>query len=221
MQIFSRKPHCSFNQTWSRQEELANTITHFFGLMVSLIAFYFLLQKSLVTRQHLVIIATLIYGSSVAATFLISSIFHALTAPKPKELFHLLDHLLIYLMIAGTYTPFSLITLNGIWGDVLFMLIWGLAILGIIFKIIFLNRNPKLSLAFYLIMGWIGVIAIGPLFKIMPYHGLIWLISGGIFYTIGAGFYALDSMPFTHTIWHVFVILGAAAQFICIYFYVI
>ena len=132
-----------------------------------------------------------------------------------------MDHSAIYLLIAGTYTPFTLVTLRGPWGWTLFGLIWGLAIAGIIFKIFFINRYNYLSIAIYLVMGWLVVIAVKPLFESLPTMGLVWLAIGGLSYSAGVIFYALDKKPFWHTIWHLFVLGGSVSHFFCIFWYVL
>ena len=213
--------HEQHQHTWFRQAEIANMWTHFTAFVIGLVAFHALMRKSFATGDATIIAASSIYGLCVLFTFLASTLYHAVTQPRLKAIFHLMDHLLIYLMIAGTYTPFALILLSGFWGDALFATIWGLAILGIIFKIFMLGKMRLLSTLLYLFMGWIGVIAIVPIMSALPHAGLLWLIGGGVIYTLGVLFYILESVPFAHTIWHIFVILGAVCQFICIYNYII
>lgn len=207
--------------TWFRLAELANMWTHLIAFVVGLFAFHDLMHKGYATHNQKIILACGIYGICALFTFMVSAIYHALKHPRLKEIFHLLDHLLIYLMIAGTYTPFTLITLKGSWGMTLFSIIWGLAIFGIIFKVCTMGRDRITSTILYLFMGWIGVIAIVPIMEVLPGSGLTWLIAGGVIYTLGVIFYALESVPFAHTIWHFMVVLGAACQFICIYNYVL
>ena len=213
--------HEQHQHTWFRQAEIANMWTHLTAFIIGLIAFHALMRKSFATDNTTIITAAGIYGLCVLFTFLASTLYHAVTEPRLKEIFHLMDHLLIYLMIAGTYTPFALILLPGFWGHVLFVTIWGLAIFGIIFKIFMLGKMRLLSTILYLFMGWIGVIAIVPIMSALPHAGVMWMLGGGIIYTLGVLFFMLESVPFAHTIWHLFVILGAAFQFICIYNYII
>jgi hemolysin III len=206
--------------TWFRQAEIANMWSHFFAFIASAFAFHALIIKSLALNEQAVF-ACGVYGTCVLFTFLASTIYHAVTHPRVKEIFHLLDHLLIYLMIAGTYTPFTLITLKDPWGYILFAIIWTLALFGIVFKIFMMGRAHLFSTILYVLMGWMGVIAIVPIIQALPTAGLAWLVAGGVIYTIGVIFYVLESVPFSHTIWHFFVIAGAFCQFVCIYNYVV
>lgn len=207
--------------TWYRRAEIANVWTHAFAFVLGLGAYHLLMQKALAIHDREIIFACRVYGCSVLLTFFASSIYHALTQPRMKEIFHLLDHLLIYLMIAGTYTPFTLILLKGDWGTALFGVIWSLALFGIIFKAFTIGRDRILSTVLYVLMGWMALIAIVPIMENLPFAGLMWLIGGGVIYTVGVLFYALESVPFAHSVWHVMVILGAACHFVCIYNYVL
>lgn len=206
--------------TWFRQEELANTITHSIAFCAALFGLYFLLVRAETLGNERTVIACFIYGVSVMATYFISATYHFTMHPRIKHFFHILDHMVIFLMIAGTYTPFTLITLAGPWGWSLFAIVWSIAIFGILFKILFTGRFNVLSTILYLIMGWIALIAIVPIVESLPTIGLVWLIGGGILYTIGIFFYLMESVPFAHTIWHLFVIAGSIAHFVCIYNYV-
>lgn len=206
--------------TWYQKEEIANTITHFGAFLIAVLGFYFLMKQAIAIGSERTILACGIYAISVCLTFLTSAIYHFSTHDRTKRLFHIFDHMIIYLMIAGTYTPFTVITLNGPWGWSLFAFLWTLTGIGFVFKVFFTGRFNLLSTAIYVLMGWIGVIAIVPIIEALPAGGLFWLILSGALFTIGVIFYLMDSIPFSHTIWHLFVMAGALAQFICIYNYV-
>lgn len=206
--------------TWFRQEELANTITHFFAFFVAMWGLYLLLERAQLLGDSRTVTACTIYGGSVMTTYFISAVYHFTMRPKVKHVFHILDHMVIFLMIAGTYTPFTLITLAGPWGWSLFIIVWGIALFGLIFKLFFTGRFNVLSTILYLIMGWIALIAIVPIVQALPPAGLFWLILGGLLYTIGILFYLMESVPFAHTIWHLLAMVGSVSHFICIYYYV-
>lgn len=208
---------------WYRQAEISNVWTHALAFIFGLGAFHLLMQKSLATHDPQTIFACRVYGWSVLFTFLASTFYHALTSPRMKEAFRLLDHLLIYFMIAGTYTPFTLILFrDDAFNLALFRVIWLLALLGVIFKVLTMGKDRILSTILYLLLGWLGVLVIVPIMENLAPGGLSWLIAGGIIYTTGVFFYVLDNkMPFAHTIWHIMVILGASCHFICIYNYVL
>lgn len=188
---------------------------------MALIGFYFLLIRANHTGSSRIFVASLIYAVSVTLTFLASTVYHFSKSPRYKNFFHLCDHMAIYVMIAGTYTPFALITLDGAVGWTLFIAIWSFTFLGFIFKLFFMGRFRVFSAATYIMMGWIGVLAIVPIFNALPSDGLFWLILGGSLYTIGVVFFMMQTIPFAHTIWHLFVIGGALTHFLCIYQYVI
>lgn len=208
------------DRTLYQKEELANTVTHSFAFVVALIGSYFLLKQAADISKARTLIACSIYSICLVATFLISSMYHLSTAPRFRSILHMCDHMVIYLMIAGTYTPFTVITLNGVWGWSLFSIIWTLAVIGIGFKVFFTGRFNLLSTAIYVFMGWIGVIAIVPIISALPQGGLFWLILGGALYTFGVIFYLMENIPFAHTVWHIFAMAGALAHYICIYTYV-
>lgn len=151
--------------------------------------------------------------------YLSSTLYHALPASKAKQLFQVIDHAAIFLLIAGTYTPFTLGVLYGAWGWTLFGLVWGIAVIGIILKATTWDRFQSLSTYMYLAMGWLVVIAIVPLFNNMPLWGLFWLLCGGLFYTAGVVFFAADRLPYFHFVWHLFVLMGTACHFVAVLYY--
>jgi len=162
-----------------------------------------------------------IYGSTLVLLYLTSTLYHAIQFPEAKRILRLIDHSAIYLLIAGTYTPFTLVTLQGVRGWVMFGIIWGLALLGILYKIFFINRHVLISTLFYLLMGWLIVFSIGDLFRGLSTGGIVLLGAGGLSYTLGMIFYAGRERLFMHAIWHLFVLGGSICHFFAILFYVL
>ena len=222
MHLFQKCPHQSCHHTWFRQEEIADSITHFLGFIAAGIAF-FLLMRRLAETPHTQTAwnACIVYGLCVMLTFLISATYHYAINHRLKHFLHIMDHMAIFLMIAGSYTPFTLITLAGPWGWSLFAVVWAIALAGILLKTLFTGKMNLLSTILYILMGWLAVIAVVPIIHALPSAGFFWLLFGGILYTVGVLFYLMESMPFAHTIWHLFVIAGWFTQYICIYYYVI
>ncbi|MFB7157247.1 MULTISPECIES: hemolysin III family protein [unclassified Lysinibacillus] len=203
-------------KTW--KEELWNAITHGIGFIASIPALVVLILAAVQTGSALQITTFTIFGASVIILFLMSTLLHSMPE-KYKHFFAILDHSSIYILIAGTYTPFLLIAIGGTLGITLLCIIWSLAILGVIFKCFFINRFEKLSLIFYIGMGWLIIFAVKPVYLFLGFHGFALLLAGGLFYTIGALFYAWRSLPYNHTIWHLFVLAGCGAMYACVYFY--
>ncbi|MFJ8089532.1 hemolysin III family protein [Lysinibacillus sp. NPDC095746] len=203
-------------KTW--KEELWNAITHGIGFIASIPALVVLILAAVQTGSALQITTFTIFGVSVIVLFLMSTLLHSMPE-KYKHFFAILDHSSIYILIAGTYTPFLLITIGGTLGITLLCIIWSLAILGVIFKCFFINRFDKLSLIFYIAMGWLIIFAIKPVYLFLGFNGFALLLAGGLFYTIGAIFYAWRSLPYNHTIWHLFVLAGCGSMYACVYFY--
>lgn len=201
-------------------EEKWNVWTHFAGLVLSIIALTVLVVKSSLFGSVWHIVSFSVFGASMILLYLASTLYHSAKDPKIRYRLNIFDHAAIYVLIAGSYTPFTLVTLNGTVGWILFGVIWGAAIAGIIFKIFFIGKFDKLSTLMYVLMGWMAVLAIKPLIESLSTEGLIWLGLGGLFYTIGAIFFSIDKIPFNHTIFHVFVLLGTASHFVSIFFYV-
>ncbi|MFF2794077.1 PAQR family membrane homeostasis protein TrhA [Lysinibacillus xylanilyticus] len=203
-------------KTW--KEELWNAITHGIGFIASIPALVVLILAAVQTGSAIQITTFTIFGASVIVLFLMSTLLHSMPE-KYKHFFAILDHSSIYILIAGTYTPFLLIAVGGTLGITLLCIIWSLAILGVIFKCFFINRFEKLSLIFYIGMGWLIIFAIKPVYLFLGFHGFALLLAGGLFYTIGAIFYAWRSLPYNHTIWHLFVLAGCGSMYACVYFY--
>lgn len=206
---------------FSQGEEIAHAITHGVGVLGSMAALVLMVVKAVQNGSAQLIVGVSIFGASLIILYLSSTLYHALTPPKAKRVFELMDHGAIYLLIAGTYTPFTLAVLPAGWGWSIFGISWGLAVMGIIYEVVLLRPSKKLSLMFYLLMGWLMIIAIKPMTGAMAPQGLAWIAVGGVAYTGGAVFYAWRGFPYHHAVWHVMVLAGSFAHFICVYKYVI
>jgi hemolysin III len=198
-------------------EELLNAVSHGIGLVLSIVGFVILLVLAIKRGTAWCIAGCSVYGSTLVSLYLASTLYHSASSPGRKRTFHFLDHAAIYLLIAGTYTPFLLVNLRGAWGWSLFGMVWGCALMGILLKLRFLGDHQALSTAFYVAMGWMVVIASRPLASHVSATALIWLVSGGMLYTVGVVFFASRRIPFGHAVWHVFVLAGS----ICHYFAVV
>lgn len=194
-------------------EEIANSITHGIGAGLSIAALVILVVFAALQGDAWKIVSFSIYGVSLFALYLTSTLYHSFTNPKLKQFFHVLDHSAIFLLIAGTYTPILLISMRGVLGWILFGLIWALALGGIVFKIFFFEKFKMLSVLFYVGMGWLVVIAGKPVLEMVPTSVNLWLLIGGIFYTAGVVFYVTKKIPFQHGIWHLFVLGGSVSHF--------
>lgn len=203
-------------KTW--KEELWNAITHGIGFIASIPALVVLILTGIQNGSALQITTFSIFGVSVILLFLMSTLLHSMPE-KYKHIFAILDHSSIYILIAGTYTPFLLIAIGGTLGTVLLITIWSLAILGVAFKCFFINRFEILSLIFYIGMGWLIIFAIKPIYAFLGFNGFALLLAGGLFYTIGALFYAWRTLPYNHMIWHLFVLAGCGSMYACVYLY--
>ena len=200
--------------------ERFNSITHLLGVVLACVGVTLLLNIAIEKSDILKIIGFSVYGLMLVLLYSISTIYHS-TKGKWKDLFRQLDYVSIYLMIAGSYTPITLITLGGTLGWSLFGIIWGLAVIGIIQEIWLGKKTRKFSIFIYLLMGWLVIIAIKPLVNSLPSGGLWWLVCGGLAYTFGVGFFLLDEKyKHFHGIWHLFVLAGSICQFISLYVYV-
>ncbi len=197
-------------------EELANAITHGAGLVFSVIGFVILVVLALLRGGPLQIAGCAIYGATLISLYAASTLYHGVPAPRLKRALLILDHCAIYLLIAGTYTPFLLVNLRGPWGWSLLGVMWGLALAGILFKLCFAGHFPILSTSLYVVMGWAGVVAVKPILAHVPATGLLWLVIGGMMYTLGVIFYAWKKIPYNHVIWHLFVMAGSTCHYIAI-----
>ncbi len=201
-------------------EEAANVATHAAGLAASVVGSGVLVYLGMARGQMLHVASAGVYGATLVALYAASTLYHAFRRPGVKRVMRVLDHCAIYLLIAGTYTPFVLVGLGGGWGWALFGVVWALAAAGIVFKIFATGRFTVVSTAAYVAMGWLGIVAAGPLLRALPISALAWLLAGGVAYTAGTLFYH-RRLPYSHALWHVFVLLGSACHFIAIGVYVL
>ena len=202
-------------------EELPNALTHGFGLLCSILGFIVLLVVTLIRGGKWQIISCAIYGVTLICVYAASTLYHGVSSPRWKKGFLLFDHCAIYLLIAGTYTPFVLIALRGAWGWSLFGIIWMLAACGVACELTPLRRSRRLMVALYIGMGWVGLIALKPLVAALPGAGLWLLFGGGVSYTLGVAFYAWRRLRYHHAIWHLFVLGGSVLQYLAVLWYVL
>lgn len=207
--------------TYPRREEIANAITHGIGALLSLAGLVLLIVFSSMKGTAWHVVSFTIYGVSMLLLYLCSTLVHSFKEGKVKDLFEFLDHSSIYIYIAGTYTPFMLVAIRGPLGWSLFGIVWGIALLGVVFKAYFVKRFLFMSTFFYLIMGWLIVIAWGPLTAAVPEPGIVLLVAGGILYTLGTVFYVWRAFPYHHAIWHLFVLGGSITHFFAILMYLL
>ncbi len=208
-------------KSYTRAEELANSVTHGVGLGISLVGAVVLVVLTALRGDAWQIVSSGIYGASLVALYTASTLYHSVRPPEAKRVLRVFDHCAIYLLIAGSYTPFALVSLRGGWGWTLFSLVWGLAVAGIAFKVFFTGRLNALSTTIYVLMGWLAVIAAKPIIEMVPTGALWWLAAGGIVYTAGTVFYHNRRVPYSHAIWHLFVIGGSACHYFAISRYVL
>lgn len=202
------------------KEELANAITHGIGFILSIPALVMLIIISIDRGTPWHIVSFSIFGASMILLYLFSTLLHSFKPSKAKNLFAVLDHSAIYILIAGTYTPFMLVSVRGALGWTLFGIVWGLAVAGVVFKCYFVDRYQVVSTLFYLVMGWLVIIAVKPLYFSLSGAGFSLLLAGGILYSIGAIFYVWNKLPYNHAIWHLFVLAGSGCMYFCILLYV-
>ncbi len=206
---------------FSRGEEIAHAVTHGLGAAGSLVGLILLVMRSSGSGNPRLIIGVSVFGVCMFLLYMASTLYHALTPPRAKRVFELMDHGAIYLLIAGTYTPFTLSVLGGRLGWTLFGISWGLAVLGILYEVVLKRPYKKLSLAFYLLMGWLMVLAVKPLMAALPAPALELLGAGGMAYTGGAVFYAWRGFRYHHALWHLLVLVGTFTHYLCVLWYVI
>ena len=201
---------------YSPAEEVAHWLTHGVGILASLVAIPLLAVTAAVAGDAWRLTSGVIFGASALLLFTTSVLYHAVQAPRAKARLRLLDHSAIYLLIAGSYTPFTLGVMRGTWGWTLFGIVWGLAAVGILAKTTLGVRFHLASTLMYLAMGWIGVVAARPLMHALTSHEIAWIIAGGLAYTAGVPFYLWKSRRYTHAAWHVFVLAGVACHFVAV-----
>lgn len=210
-----------WNHRYTTAEEFANSLTHGLGVGLSIAALVILVTYSAVAGDAWRVVSFSIYGSCLILLYLASTFYHAVRTQKLKSIFRICDHTAIFLLIAGSYTPISLVTLRGAWGWTLFGLIWGFALMGIILEVFFIDRMKWLTVTTYLGMGWLVTIAIKPLIEALDTAALIWLAAGGLLYSGGVVFYLWKKLPYNHAIWHMFVLSGSICHFFAFYLYVL
>jgi hemolysin III len=202
-------------------EEFANTLTHGFGLILSIAAFVFLVVTASIKGDFWYILSSVLYGLSLVILYAASTFYHSATSPEEKRILRIVDHCCIYVLIAGSYTPFTLIVLRSGIGQSLFIFVWAFALIGILTKVFFFERFPVLQVFSYLVMGWIGIVTVQPLFAALGLAPIALIVAGGVAYTLGVIFYAWHSIKHHHAIWHIFVLTGSLCHFLAIAIYVI
>ena len=207
--------------TQSFGEEIANSVSHGVALLAAVALTPMLIISAIDQGSAANIVGASVFAATMIVLYLSSTLYHALSRSKARSIFQVLDHAAIYLLIAGTYTPFTLGVLRGGWGWTLFGLVWGLALGGVVLKAVAGIHYHGFSVCLYLLMGWLVVIAVKPLWLNMPGWGLFWLLAGGIAYTLGLVFFVAERIPYNHFIWHLFVIIGTACHFVAVLQYAI
>ncbi len=206
---------------YDQTEETINVITHAFGLLLSVIALVLLITKASLYGSAWHIVSFSVFGVSLVILYTASTLYHHSKTLKTRVRLKVFDHASIYVLIAGTYTPFALVTLNGKTGWWIFGAIWLFALAGITLKLFFTGKYDKLSTLMYVLMGWIILFAIKPLINNLSIEGFFWLFAGGISYTLGAIVYSFNSVKFNHAIFHIFVLMGSFCHFVSVYYYVL
>jgi hemolysin III len=203
----------------SHREEVASLLTHAAGVLIGSVALVVMLV--LAAGSPVKLVSAVVFGVSLVLLYASSTLYHFFTEPRWKARFQTLDHVCIYLLIAGSYTPFTLITLKGPWGWSLFAAVWSMALAGVLLKTLGKGRKDHwLSTALYLLMGWLVLFAIGPLARTLPFAGMAWLVAGGLAYTLGVVFFAWRRLPFNHAIWHLFVLAGSVCHVLAVCLFV-
>ncbi|MEX1057307.1 MAG: hemolysin III family protein [Natronospirillum sp.] len=201
--------------------ERLNSISHLIGALGAFVGMIALIVAAAINADALTVVSVTVYGITLVLLYTASTLYHSFRG-SAKAIFQKFDHYAIYLLIAGTYTPFTLVTLGGAWGWSIFGVVWGLAVLGIVVELLPFDRKRILPVVIYLLMGWVVVVALAPLVQSLPAAGLVWLTAGGIVYTLGVVFYALGTrIPHGHGIWHVFVLVGSVCHYVTIFVYVV
>jgi len=206
---------------YTRNEEIANSLTHGFGAALALGGLVLLILEAAHRGDAWHLTTATIYGATLIASYLASTLYHALSRTGIRRILRTIDHAAIFLLIAGTYTPFTLVTLRGPWGWALFGIIWGCAIAGIVCEVVAGRSREILRVGSYVVMGWVMIIAIRPLLQHLDPTGFRLLVAGGLAYTGGIVFYAWRRIPYGHAIWHLFVLAGSSLHFLAVFWYVI
>lgn len=205
----------------TRAEEIGNATTHAMGALLSFVAITLLIVFSASQQDSFKLFSGIVFGCTLILMYVSSTIYHSMKNPRLKHFFRIVDHASIYLLIAGSYTPFMLVTLRGPWGWTMFSVIWGLALVGVIFKLFFVHRFEVLSTVIYLLMGWMSLIVVKPIYQSLPVGGLECIVAGGLCYTVGVIFFAWERLKYSHVLWHLFVLAGSIFHFFAVLFYVV
>lgn len=206
---------------YTLSEEIAHAVSHGIGVLLSIAGLAVLVVFAALNGNAWHIVSCSVYGATLVMLYTASTLYHGITQPKAKQVLRRIDHAAIFLLIAGTYTPFTLVNLRGSWGWTLFGLVWGLAILGVVLETVIKQRIKWLSISLYLGLGWLVLIAIRPLLDSVASGGLILLLAGGLCYSLGVIFYVWKRMAYHHAVWHLFVMAGSALHFFSVFFYVV
>ena len=209
------------NSTYSPAEELINVYSHAVGAVLSIIALALLILRAIQETGILPLVSFTIFGASLVMLYITSTVYHNCKTPQLRSRLRIFDHVSIYVLIAGTYTPFALITLQGMTGWLIFGISWGFAVTGSSLKLFFTGRFKLISTLMYAFMGWLILFAIKPLANNLVDAGMLWLVIGGISYSLGAIIYSIKRIPFNHAIFHMFVLLGSFCHFVAVYFYLL
>jgi len=201
------------------REEIANSISHGLGLVLALIALPILVLSGIRIGSTHRIVGVVVFGATMILLYLASTLYHSITHEAAKRICRLFDHSAIFLLIAGTYTPFTLGVLRGAWGWTLLVIIWSLAIAGIVIKALPHTRHSWISVVLYFVMGWLAIVAIKPILQLVPVPGIVLIFAGGVAYTGGLAFFAADRLRYSHFIWHLFVIAGTTCHFFAVLWY--
>lgn len=208
------------SKAYTVAEEVAHALTHGIGAIAAIVALIFMLIWAISYGDLFHVVSAIIYGSSLILMYLASTLYHAFPWPRLKAFFQQLDHAAIYILIAGTYTPFALVNLRGAWGWSLLAVVWGIAFIGVVLELAMRERKRWLSISLYLGLGWLAIVVIKPMIANVDVAGLWLLLAGGLAYTFGVIFYVWKSLRYHHAIWHVFVLIGSALHFFSIFYYV-
>ena len=206
---------------YSLLEERLNISSHAIGLLFSVIALVLLVIRASGIDDLMYLVSFSVFGISLVVLYAASTFYHSAQVPTLRDRMRIVDHAAIYILIAGTYTPFTLVVLSSAIGWWIFALSWTMATIGIVLKLFFTGRFDRISTFMYVFMGWIIVFAFEPLIEKLPYEGLFWLVTGGVSYTVGAVLYGINKIKYNHAIFHIFVLLGSVCHFISVYFYVL
>lgn len=216
----SSKRLTKFSKRYLIWNEVLNAITHGIGVLLSIVGLVLLLTKSLETGGKTDTVSYLIYGISLILLYLSSTLYHSFSFTKAKKILRRVDHSCIFLLIAGTYTPYGLLAIGGRTGWFLIALVWAIALFGVIYKTVWFTKLQGISVWIYIAMGWIAIFFMRPLYQGLGFEGILWLVAGGLSFTVGALFYRLKTVRFMHVVWHLFVLAGTACMFVSIYFYI-